>query len=116
MINVRLDKKTENVVKEYATTHDISKTMIVREALAMYFSKKELAQNPFELGKDLSFASRSELLTMPFFLGLKLMYDAKSVKKFSNRRFRSSLSVSFLLFCTQYQRYNLISYSSTPLE
>lgn len=53
MINVRLDKKTENVVKEYATTHDVSKTMIVKEALAMYFSKKELAQNPFELGKDL---------------------------------------------------------------
>ena len=53
MINVRLDKKTENVVKEYATAHDVSKTMIVKEALAMYFSKKELAQNPFELGKDL---------------------------------------------------------------
>ena len=59
MINVRLDKKTEDVVKEYAETHDISKTMIVKEALAMYFSKKELAQNPFELGKDLFGAQSS---------------------------------------------------------
>ena len=53
MLNVRLDKETEEELKQYAQEHDMSKTMIVKEALAMYFTKKESDQNPYILGKDL---------------------------------------------------------------
>ena len=53
MLNVRLDKETEDKLKRYAESHDLSKTMVVKEALAMYFTKKELAQTPYRLGKDL---------------------------------------------------------------
>lgn len=53
MINVRLDIETEKALKQYAEAHDMTKSSVVKEALAQYLSKKEVAQNPFTLGEDL---------------------------------------------------------------
>ena len=53
MLNVRLDKETEEAVKKYAEENEMTKTSVVKEALAMYFTKKETNQRPYELGKDL---------------------------------------------------------------
>ena len=53
MLNVRLDSKTEQKLKEYAERHDLSKSSVVKEALAVYLSQKELSDKPYELGSDL---------------------------------------------------------------
>jgi len=57
MLTVRLDEQTEKQLKQYASDHDMSKTMIVQEALAQYFSGSK--NNPFELGSDLFGADAS---------------------------------------------------------
>lgn len=53
MLNVRLNKETEKKLHEYSKQENLSKTEVVREALAMYFSKKEVDSTPFDLGEDL---------------------------------------------------------------
>ena len=53
MLNVRLDEETEKVLKEYSTSKNVSKSAIVKEALAMYFTKEKSLESPYNLGKDL---------------------------------------------------------------
>ena len=53
MLNVRLDKDLEESLKQYSLDHNMSKSSVVKEALVQYFTKKEVLQNPFALGKDL---------------------------------------------------------------
>ncbi len=53
MLNVRLDSELEKKLKKYSQEKGLSKSSIVKEALARYFSKKEMESSPFALGKDL---------------------------------------------------------------
>ncbi|QSE98021.1 ribbon-helix-helix protein, CopG family [Fulvivirga lutea] len=53
MLNVRLDKELEKKLQEYSNETHTSKTDIVKEALALYFSKKEKSKDPFLIGQDL---------------------------------------------------------------
>ncbi|GAB4244788.1 MAG: ribbon-helix-helix domain-containing protein [Ekhidna sp.] len=53
MLNVRLDETTNQKLAEYSKQQGSSKSSIVKEALAMYFSKEQAKQLPFTLGKDL---------------------------------------------------------------
>ncbi|WP_420582252.1 hypothetical protein [Reichenbachiella sp.] len=53
MLNVRLDKDTEKTLKDYSELNNMSKTDVVKEALAQYFSKEQMAKQPFDLGEDL---------------------------------------------------------------
>ncbi|MFK7900467.1 MAG: hypothetical protein AB8B61_06885 [Cyclobacteriaceae bacterium] len=53
MLNVRLDDGMEDKIKKYSEEHNLSKSSVVKEALAQYFNKKEMSQNPYELGSDL---------------------------------------------------------------
>lgn len=59
MLNVRLDKDTEKTLKNYSELNNMSKTDIVKEALAMYFTKEKVAKQPFGLGEDLFGAGES---------------------------------------------------------
>lgn len=53
MLNVRLDKDTEKTLKGYSEQNNISKTDVVKEALAMYFTKEIEEKSPYVLGEDL---------------------------------------------------------------
>lgn len=53
MLNVRLDKDTEKKLQAYTTDHDVSKSHVVKEALALYLSREEKSNYPFALGEDL---------------------------------------------------------------
>ncbi|WP_422361478.1 hypothetical protein [Reichenbachiella sp.] len=53
MLNVRLDKDTEKTLKDYRELNNMSKTDVVKEALAQYFSKEQMAKQPYGLGEDL---------------------------------------------------------------
>lgn len=59
MLNVRLDKDTEKTLKKYSELNNMSKTDVVKEALAMYFSKEQAAKLPYGLGEDLFGAGQS---------------------------------------------------------
>lgn len=53
MLNVRLNKEEEEKLNAYIQEHNLSKTQVVKEALAMYYSRNEIKNSPYELGKDL---------------------------------------------------------------
>ncbi|MEM8568878.1 MAG: CopG family transcriptional regulator [Bacteroidota bacterium] len=53
MLNVRLSKEMEEKLNRYSELSDMSKTSVVKEALAQYFSRKESLSRPYELGGDL---------------------------------------------------------------
>jgi hypothetical protein len=53
MLNVRIDKDTEKRLEKYAQQHDLSKSQVVKEALAIYLSKTSIDSSAFDLGKDL---------------------------------------------------------------
>lgn len=53
MLNVRLDKDTEKTLKEYSELNNMSKTDVVKEALAMYFTQEIAEKLPYRLGADL---------------------------------------------------------------
>ncbi|MFY0652268.1 MAG: ribbon-helix-helix protein, CopG family [Cyclobacteriaceae bacterium] len=59
MLNVRLDEEIEKKLSQYTQEHDLSKSMVVKEALSQYLTKKHMQQRPFELGKDLFGADSS---------------------------------------------------------
>ncbi len=61
MLNVRLDKETEKTLADYSKQKDVSKSAVVKEALAMYFTKQESNQLPFVLGEDLFGSASSEV-------------------------------------------------------
>lgn len=78
MLNVRLNKKLEEKLKQYVAENDISKTDVVKEALALYFTKEELSQNPYELGQDLFGAAASQ------HTDLSTTYKSKLNEKYSH--------------------------------
>ncbi|MFY0605125.1 MAG: ribbon-helix-helix protein, CopG family [Cyclobacteriaceae bacterium] len=53
MLNVRLNEELEKKLKQYSDQTDLSKSSIVKEALAQYFSAKEKEASPYALGTDL---------------------------------------------------------------
>ena len=54
MLTVRLSDKLEKKLTKYSEENSFSKSQVVKEALAVYLSEKELkSQTPYELGKDL---------------------------------------------------------------
>ncbi|UII26374.1 ribbon-helix-helix domain-containing protein [Fulvivirga maritima] len=53
MINVRVNKELEEKLNQYSQQKNLSKSSIVKEALAQYFKKEEMNQTPYELGSDL---------------------------------------------------------------
>ncbi|MEO9806266.1 MAG: hypothetical protein ABJF04_23605 [Reichenbachiella sp.] len=59
MLNVRLDKDTEKTLKDYSEQNNMSKTDVVKEALAMYFTKEIAGKLPYSLGEDLFGADAS---------------------------------------------------------
>jgi predicted DNA-binding protein len=59
ILNVRLDEDTEKKLSEYSSQMNTTKSSVVKEALAMYFTKEESKQLPFALGQDLFGAASS---------------------------------------------------------
>lgn len=53
MLNVRLDKEMEKKIKDYSEKENLSKTDVVKEALTMYFTKKQIEEQPYILGEEL---------------------------------------------------------------
>ncbi len=53
MLNVRLSQEMEEKLNKYSELKGVSKTSVVKEALAQYFSRKTLNTRPYELGSDL---------------------------------------------------------------
>ncbi len=53
MTTIRLDAELENKLETYAALENISKSAIVKEALAEYFRNNLQTASAFELGKDL---------------------------------------------------------------
>lgn len=53
MLNVRLDDETDEKLKNISEQKNVSKSSIVKEALAMYFTKEQYSESPFLLGEDL---------------------------------------------------------------
>ncbi len=59
MLNVRLDKKLEEKLNNYSVDNNSTKSFIVKEALAMYFTKQEIKLSAYEIGVDLFGAAGS---------------------------------------------------------
>lgn len=59
MLNVRLSKDQEKKLNDYCYLKDISKSQVVKEALAMYLSSNHTNKSPYELGQDLFGKERS---------------------------------------------------------
>lgn len=59
-LNVRLDASTNKKLAAYSQQHETSKSSIVKEALAMYFTKEQSKQYPHALGIDLFGAGKSD--------------------------------------------------------
>lgn len=53
MINVRIDKELEEKLTNYSIKNNSTKSFIVKEALALYFTTHEAKNNAYELGEDL---------------------------------------------------------------
>jgi len=53
MLNVRLSEDLEKKLKQYSMEENVPKSSIVKEALAQYFTKKELKASPFAVGSGL---------------------------------------------------------------
>ncbi|MFY0600619.1 MAG: hypothetical protein JXR03_13185 [Cyclobacteriaceae bacterium] len=53
MLNVRLNKELEKKLNSYSQQHDLTKSDVVKEALAVYLKKAKAEQSPFEVGEDL---------------------------------------------------------------
>lgn len=53
MLTVRLDPELEEFLSQYSHDANLSKSSIVKEALAMYFRVNRVSNSPHELGQDL---------------------------------------------------------------
>ena len=53
MTTIRLDPELEKMLETYAELENVSKSYIIKEALADYFSRNLQTASAFELGKDL---------------------------------------------------------------
>lgn len=60
MLNVRLDDDMEDKIKKYSEQNSVSKSSVVKEALAQYFKSNEISTEPHELGEDLFGAADSK--------------------------------------------------------
>jgi predicted transcriptional regulator len=59
MLNVRIDKDLEKKLTNYSLENNSTKSSIVKEALAMYFTKKETKETAYEMGSGLFGAAGS---------------------------------------------------------
>lgn len=53
MLNVRINEEIEEKLNKYSLEEGLSKSSIVKEALAQYFTSKEKSTQPYVLGLDL---------------------------------------------------------------
>lgn len=53
MLNVRLNKEEEEELHRYCDLNKVSKTDVVKKALATYFKKSKSEESVYELGEDL---------------------------------------------------------------
>jgi len=53
MINVRLSEEEENALKRYCLHTGLSKSIVVKEALAVYLNHKRMSQSAYQSGQDL---------------------------------------------------------------
>jgi len=53
MLTVRLPQEMEHKIDKEARYRCSTKTEVVKEALELYFSRKENQSSPYELGEDL---------------------------------------------------------------
>ncbi len=53
MLNVRIDKDLEKKLTNYSLENNSTKSAIVKEALALYFTKKETRETAYEMGSGL---------------------------------------------------------------
>lgn len=53
MISLRISSKTEDELNDYCAKMGLSKSHVVKEALAQYLVQKQNALDPYETGKDL---------------------------------------------------------------
>ena len=53
MLNVRISDDTERELVRYCHDEGISKSMVVKEALAAYLAQRKKAKSAFEAGADL---------------------------------------------------------------
>ena len=53
MLNVRLNNELDKKLAEYSQENEMSKSAVVKEALAMYFTAEQASQSPYDLGADL---------------------------------------------------------------
>lgn len=53
MISLRISSKTEDELNDYCKKMSVSKSQVVKEALAQYLLQKQNALDPYEAGKDL---------------------------------------------------------------
>jgi hypothetical protein len=53
MLTVRLSDENEKQLADYAKLHNLPKSQVVKEALAVYFAEKRETSDPFEIGEDL---------------------------------------------------------------
>lgn len=53
MTTLRLDPELEKMLETYAELENVSKSAVIKEALAVYFRQNLQTASAFELGKDL---------------------------------------------------------------
>lgn len=53
MLTIRLKDLEEKKLEEYCKLNNLSKTFVVKEAIAMYIKKESDKMSPYESGKDL---------------------------------------------------------------
>ncbi len=59
MLNVRINKELEEALENIASTRNVTKSEIVKEALTEYI--KTQSSSPFEAGKDLFGSDQSDI-------------------------------------------------------
>ncbi|MEQ9216889.1 MAG: hypothetical protein RLO17_02535 [Cyclobacteriaceae bacterium] len=52
MLTVRLDPELEDFLNQYSEDQNISKSSVVKEALALYFKEHKVSNRPFDLGAE----------------------------------------------------------------
>ncbi|HPI80597.1 MAG: hypothetical protein M9954_14380 [Cyclobacteriaceae bacterium] len=53
MLNIRLSEDSEKELARYCQENGLSKTHVVKEALALYLAQKRTSKTPFEAGAGL---------------------------------------------------------------
>lgn len=53
MISFRLEAELEQQLNQYSAQKNISKSQVIKEALAQYFARQSQEQSPYQIGKAL---------------------------------------------------------------